>query len=149
MSDNEESAIPIPKINPNNFNTYVNQYLTAENLKDAAITFVIKDANVAGLKGFLHLPYDCDISGYSLLADVAGNVVIDIWKAAFAAFPPTVANTITAAAKPTLAAAQGVLSTAIGTWTTALNAGDVVAVNVDSTLTLTEVTVTIFVTKRV
>lgn len=149
MPDNEEALIAIPRINPININTYIDNMLNTYALKDSAITFVIKDANVAGLKGFLHVPFNCDITAYSLLANVAGDCVIDIWKDVFANFPPDVADTITAAAKPALAAAQGVLSTAVGTWITALDAGDVIAVNVDSSATITELTVTIFVTKRV
>jgi len=147
MGEIEESLIAIPRINPINFNTYASQFLESYDVKNTALAFKINDANSTGLKGFLHVPFDCEITGYSLLADVAGNVVVDIWVDVFANFPPTIADTITAAAKPTLAAAQGVLSTVLTGWTVALTAGDVIAFNIDSTLTLTELLVTLFVEK--
>ena len=147
MQKGAPALIPMVKINPNNFNSYVDQYFTTYSKNDSALVFIIKDADSTGLKGFLHIPFGCTITGYSVLADAAGNVVIDIWKDIFANFPPTIADTITAAAKPTLAAAQGVLSTVLTGWTVAIVAGDVLAFNIDSTGTLTALTITIFVTK--
>ncbi len=141
--------IPLVKINPNNFNSYFSTALTTYSLKDSAIAFVINDADATGLKGFLQVPFGCTITGYSILANIAGSIVVDIWKDIFANFPPTIADTITAAAKPTLAAAQGILSTVLTGWTVAIAAGDVLAFNIDSVTTITKITITLFVTKTV
>ncbi len=148
MAD-EEILIPIPRVNPLTFNTYANTFLTTYDLKNSAIIFKITDADVTGVKGFIHVPYACTITAYSLLADASGDIVIDIWKDVFASFPPTVADSITAAAKPTLAAAQGVQSSVLTGWTTAIAAGDILAYNIDSVVTITQVTLTLFVTKTV
>lgn len=143
MAD-EEILIPIPRINPLTFNTYVDNYMTTKNVISGAVAYEIQDAYSTGLKGFLHMPFACTLTAWSLLADVAGSIVVDIWKDVFASFPPTVADTITAAAKPTIAAAQGTQSSILTGWTTAISAGDILAFNVDSTATVTRVILTLF-----
>jgi hypothetical protein len=76
------------------------------------------------------------IVGYYLAtADgVNGSVVLDLW--ATNAALPTVSNTITASAKPTLSSAQYLSSTTLTAWTTAIAAGDCVIARVDSATVL-------------
>jgi hypothetical protein len=95
---------------------------------------------VAGIVGDAYMPFPGIITGWTLLADQVGNVVFDIWKDTYANFPPTVADTITAAAKPTIVAGQlkGQSATLTG-WTTAFSAGDVLRFNIDSAGTITRV----------
>jgi len=107
-----------------------------------AIVFIIDGGGSAittGEKGHLEIPFACEIQRATLLADVSGSIVIDIWKDTYALFPPTVADTITAAAKPTLAAAQKVQDSTLTGWTKAIAAGDILAFNVDSAATVTRV----------
>jgi hypothetical protein len=92
-----------------------------------------------GLKGFKSFPVAGTIISWRLLADQAGDIVFDIWKDTYANFPPTIADTITAAAKPTLSAVQKNESSTLTGWTTAIAAGDVFAFNVDSVATITRV----------
>ena len=47
-----------------------------------------------GLKGFFRVPYAGTISGWTILADQSGSIVVDVWKDTYANFPPTVADTI-------------------------------------------------------
>jgi hypothetical protein len=94
-----------------------------------------------GVKADLLVPFACSIVQVTLLADQAGNVILDIWKNTFANFPPTVANTITAAAKPTLSAASKSQNNTLVGWTTAITAGDILRLNVDSASTITRLTV--------
>lgn len=61
-----------------------------------------------------------------------GSCVIDIWKDVFANYPPTVADTITASAKPTISAANAVTSTTLTGWTTTVTAGDCLLFHIDS-----------------
>jgi hypothetical protein len=98
-----------------------------------------------GLKGYGQFPVAGTITGWSILADVAGDIVWDVWKTTPAGYPPTVANTITAAAKPTLAADDFTQSSAVGTWTTAVAANDVFGFNVDSCAGITRATLLIFI----
>ena len=89
-------------------------------------------------------------TGVTLLSTDAGvtsgSIVIDIWKDTLANYPPTVADTITASAKPTLASATKSEDTTLTGWTTALTAGDVLGFKVDSASGVTQVLVTLTVT---
>lgn len=98
-----------------------------------------------GLKGFLLVPYACRIVGWAIVADQAGSCVVDVWKKAGAV--PSDAESITAAAPPTLAAAQLASGTTLTGWTVAVAAGDVIGFNVDSAATVQRVTVQLEVVK--
>jgi len=89
-----------------------------------------------GIHGDLYVPYSGIIQAVTLLADQAGSVVLDIWKTAYPTVP-TVANTITAAAKPTITAASQSQDLTLVGWTTTINAGDRLRFNVDSASTIT------------
>lgn len=99
-----------------------------------------------GVKGYTSIPVSGTITKVRLLADQAGNAVMDIWKDTFANYPPTVADTITASAKPTLSAADKYEDTTLTGWTTAVTAGDVLGFNVDSAATITRLTLELEIT---
>lgn len=65
------------------------------------------------------------ISSVTLLADQSGSVEVDIWKDVYANFPPTIGDSIVAAAPPTLSGAIKSEDSTLTGWTTALSAGDV------------------------
>jgi hypothetical protein len=100
-------------------------------------------AITTGVKGFLRIPFACTITGVTLLstdaAATAGSIVVDIWKDTYANYPPTVADTITASAKPTLSSANKSEDTTLTGWTTAITAGDVLGFNVDSVATVNRI----------
>lgn len=85
-----------------------------------------------GQKQFLRIPFDCTITGWTIVADVACSIVVDIWSDTYGNFPPTVADTITGSAKPTLSSAVKNTSTTLTGWNTSLLAGNVLLFNVDS-----------------
>lgn len=97
-----------------------------------------------GVKGFIYIPYDCTILEATLLssdaAATSGSIVIDIWKDVYVNYPPTIADTITASAKPTLSTAISSRDTTLTGWTKSIRAGDVLGFTVDSVTTLTKVT---------
>jgi hypothetical protein len=114
----------------------------------AAITFVIDGGGsviTTGQKGHLRLPFAGTIISAALAADQVGSIVIDIWKDTTVNFPPTVADTITASAKPTLSSAQSSLDAVLTGWTKTFASGDYLAFNVDSVATITRVTLTLIV----
>jgi len=120
------------------------------NTKIATITFVIDGGGSAittGIKGDLEIPFACAINRVTLLADPSGSIVVDIWKDTYANYPPTVADTITASAKPTLSSATKAQDSTLTGWTTAIAAGDTLRFNVDSAATVTRVTLSLKVTK--
>jgi hypothetical protein len=96
-----------------------------------------------GMKACIEVPFACTIERATIVADVSGSVVVDIWKDTYANYPATVADTITAAAKPTLSAAIKNQDSTLTGWTTAVAAGDWLCFNVDSATTVTRVTVSL------
>ena len=119
-------------------------------VKTATITFIIDGGGseiTTGEKGHLEIPFACTIQQVTMLADQSGSIVVDIWKDTYANFPPTVADSITAAAKPTISAAQKFQDSTLTGWTTSTAAGEILAFNVDSVATITRVTISLKVVK--
>ena len=99
------------------------------------------------LGGSLRVPFSGTINSVTLLADQTGSIVVDIWKDSYASYPPTVADSICASAKPTLSSAEKSEDTTLTGWTTAITAGDILRFNVDSATTVQNVTLILKVTK--
>lgn len=102
-------------------------------------------AITTGVKGYTSIPVTGTIVRARMLADQSGSAVVDVWKDTFANYPPTVADTITAAAKPTLTAADHSDDTTLTGWTTAVTVGDVLGFNVDSAATITRLTLELWI----
>lgn len=100
-----------------------------------------------GVKGWLTVPFDCSIIEATLLADLPGNLVIDIWKDTYGNFPPTDADSITSASPPTLTGATKTTNTTLSGWTTSLAVGDILAFNVDSCSAISRATLSLRVLK--
>jgi hypothetical protein len=96
-----------------------------------------------GVKGFVSAPAACTITSATLLSTDAsvtsGSIVIDVWKDTYSNYPPTVADTITASAKPTLSSATKSQDSTLTGWTTSVSAGDILGFKVDSVTTVTRV----------
>ena len=125
--------------------------LDVANVRTASITFIIDDGGsviATGIKGDLEIPFGCTIQAVTLLADQTGSIVIDIWKDSYAAYPPTVADSITASAKPTLSSALKSQDTSLTGWTTSSSAGQILRFNVSSASAVTRVTLSLKVLKN-
>lgn len=96
-----------------------------------------------GVAGDVVLDFAATIQRVTLLADQVGSIEVDIWKAAYASFPPVVGNSITASDKPTLSGASHSQDSTLTGWTTAISAGDILRFNVDTVATITRVTVSL------
>jgi len=101
-----------------------------------------------GAKGWVQIPYAGTITGHEFTCDQSGSIVLDLWKDTYTNFPPTVADTITAAAKPTLSATQKQQDSTLTGWTTSITAKDYIRLNVDSAATVTYCVLTVYVTKN-
>jgi len=99
-----------------------------------------------GIKGDVYVPLACTITGYTMLADQSGSIVIDIWADAYANYPPTVADTIVAAAKPTITTALKAQTSSLTGWTVAVPAGSTLRFNVDSVTSITRLTLALTIT---
>lgn len=95
----------------------------------------------------VQVPFACTITSATLLADQTGSIVIDIWKDSYANFPPTVADTICASAKPTISSGVKSTDSTLTGWTKTIAAGDILYFNVDSVTSIQTVTLTLTVTK--
>lgn len=113
--------------------------------KNNSFTFTLPA--IANAKAWLKIPYTCTITGYDITADASGSCVLDLWNDSYANFPPTVADTITASAKPTLNSAIKNTSTTLTGWTTALAEGGYLLCNVDSASGSTIINLTLSVTR--
>lgn len=70
-----------------------------------------------------------------------GSCVVDIWRDATANFPPTVADTITASAKPTISSDDSYSDSTLTGWSKSCAAGDVLRFHLDSTSSFTRISV--------
>lgn len=92
-----------------------------------------------GIAGAIHIPFNYTIQQWTLgsLDGTTGSIVIDIWKDTYANFPPTVADSITASAKPTISSAVKGQSSTLTGWTTTISGGDSwLFFNIDSVTSL-------------
>lgn len=114
------------------------------------LAFVIDGGGSAittGVKGDIAVDFGCTINQVTLLADQSGSIVVDIWKDTYANYPPTVADTITASAKPTISSTTKAKDSTLTGWTTTISAGDTLRFNVDSATTITRCIVILKVTR--
>lgn len=94
-----------------------------------------------GIKGYIVAGFTGTITGWDVVADKVGTIIVDIWKGTGSV--PTVANSITGSQKPTLASTQFNSSTDVSTWTPNVTLGDIIVFNVTGATLITKVTVTI------
>jgi hypothetical protein len=99
-----------------------------------------------GQKGYIRVPYNATITGWAIISREIGSVTFDVWKLNGA--KPTVANTITASAKPTLISTDVATSNTLTGWTTSIQAGDIIGWNLDSVATSTWVILELTITKN-
>lgn len=78
------------------------------------------------------VPFNCTIESVTLLAQQTGSIVVDIWKDVYDNYPPTVDDTITASAKPTISSGVKSRDAVLTGWTTHLSADDIIRFKVDS-----------------
>lgn len=114
----------------------------------AGFQFVIDGGGsviTTGMKGYMKIDFACAIQANVLLADQSGSIVVDIFKCTQAQFDagsthPVVGDKITASAPPTITTATKSEDTTLTGWTTALAAGDILGINVNSVTTITRAT---------
>lgn len=74
-----------------------------------------------------------------------GSCVVDIWKDTHANYPPTVADTICASAKPTISSGSKYEDTTLTGWTTAIAAGDWLVFHLDSSVAFKAIFVQLYI----
>jgi hypothetical protein len=126
-------------------------HIRGNNVASFAIGYAIDNAGEVLTTGAvgngLRVPAACEITSVTLIADQAGDVVVDIWKDSLANFPPTNDDSICASAKPTLSAARTASDSTLTGWTKSLAAGDILFFEVESCSAITSLTIILGVTK--
>lgn len=144
IGDNKYSVDRMPNLTPIS-------RTSIQNVAVDVLSFVLYNNGstlTTGIKGDIEVPYSCTINAVTLLADQSGSIVVDIWKDTYANYPPTVADTITASAKPTISAATKSTDSTLTGWSKTIEAGSILRLNIDSVSTVTRVLVSIKVTKN-
>lgn len=100
-----------------------------------------------GQQGYVSIPYNATINGWTLLADQVGSCVIDVWRDTFGTFPPTSGDTIAGNERPTLTSQNANRDLALTGWTTSITSGDIIGFNVLSATGVTRANLIINVTK--
>lgn len=103
-------------------------------------------APAIGILADFIVPFNLVVSDWTLIADQAGSIVVDLWKDIYTNYPPTVGDSVTGGAKPTLSS-QSKNTANISGWTAAWSAGDVIRINVDSADTLRRATLSLSYTR--
>lgn len=98
-----------------------------------------------GIAGWLEIPFDSEIEAVRLVADVTGDIVIDIWSEAYASLPATDADSITGGNEPELTNDLTYEDSTLTGWTTTLVAGEWLYFNVDSVTDVTRITLSLSV----
>lgn len=90
-----------------------------------------------GLKGYLRIDYPCVIKSVTLLANVSGSIVVEIWKCSYTNFN-TVTHPVTsdklngAGTPPTISSAVKSKDSTLTNWTITIEADSILAFNVNS-----------------
>lgn len=91
-----------------------------------------------GTPTYLIMSHQGTITQWDIIGNTSGSASFDIWKSTNGQLP-TVANTITAAAKPTIISATVATSTGLTGWGLTYSAGDIYGFNIDSISGFTKV----------
>jgi hypothetical protein len=116
-----------------------NNFKALSNRQQARITFDGGGSAIAGTPlAWFVCAFAGTISGYTLLADQVGSIVIAVKKATYAAFP-TFTSITGSGAKPTLASAQKSQDLVLTGWSLAVAAGDILQFQISSSSTVQHV----------
>ena len=120
-------------------------------ISQRAITFIVDgggSAIASGSRGFLSVPFACTPNNWQLIADVSGNMTIDVRRSSYSNYSTDGANlsSIVGTEKPTLTSQSKNQDTALTTWS-GIAANDILQFFCDTTPSAaTRATLTIFVT---
>ena len=112
------------------------------------IPFMLGDGvNVlsVGSKSGIYIPFGYTILEWTIgsVNNTSGSIQLDLWVDSYANFPPTVADTITASAKPLFTSTTKGQSSTLTGWTTTIPADRWLYVNVDSVTSINQLSGTL------
>ena len=127
------------------YNTSTNEitYTTPASLNSSLAITVDNgtSAVTTGNKTFITIPYNCTITGWSLLSNTSGNLSITISTSTVGTFPTL--TTISGVTPPELSNSQVASNYSLTGWSTALTAGEILVATVTGTPTVNLATLTL------
>jgi hypothetical protein len=99
-----------------------------------------------GKKGVIVVDGDYTVTGWTIIADQSGSIVVDVNRATYTNFPTTAS--IAGTELPTLSSVQKNEDLTLSSWTTTISARDILEFEVDSVTTVTRVTVALRLVPR-
>lgn len=99
----------------------------------------------SGSRGYIMHPNTGTIKSYYLLADISGDLVVDVKKGTYTNFPTL--TSITGTQKPTLTSAQKSYGTNLSTWTTSITKNDILKFDVNQATTVRKATLILQILK--
>lgn len=114
------------------------------------INFFVKNENrvlTTGFKGYVVIPYNGTITGWTILTTDNGSIGLDVWKCTYSEFPLSVSHSITGGSKPYMNGVLKLTSTDVSDWETSVLAGDIIGINIDSISIIREINFTININK--
>jgi hypothetical protein len=99
-----------------------------------------------GKKGVLVTDCDYTVTGWTIIANQSGSIVVDVKRSTYANYPTT--SSIAGSELPTLTSAQKNEDLSLTTWTTSLSARDIIEFEVNSVTSVTRATVALRVIPR-
>lgn len=114
------------------------------------IQFVMDGAGsviTSGTKGYVEVPFSGTVTGWTVVSDVTGSIVIDVKRCSYANFPTTAS--IAGSEKPTITTARKGQDLTLTTWTANVALGDIIEFYVDSATNITKATLAIRITRSV
>jgi len=122
--------------------SFINNYRT--------INFIIDGGGVlisTGQKGHVVVDFDCTILSWTILADVAGTITVDVWKSNYTNFSTTVPGSgdsmVGGGTKPAISTGNKNQSLSPNWTTLTITAGDILAFNVDSITSINRCTLSL------
>lgn len=103
----------------------------------------------ANTKRYVSVPRSLQINGWTILADVSGSLVVDIYSDLFANYPPNNTKSICASAKPTLSSSSKAKDSTLTGWTATIPDDSALIVNVDSVTAVGAFELALYCTKLV
>ena len=99
-----------------------------------------------GIKGDLYVPDAFTLTGWVILLDQSGSIVIDVWNDTYANYPPTNADSLNAGGgtKPTVTTATKNKDTTLTSYDTSIAADSTLRFNVDSVTSATRAVIALF-----
>lgn len=100
-----------------------------------------------GTKAWLRVPFDCEILSWTATAQPSGSVQVALWRDVYSAFPPTIADVISASAPVSISSSVRNTNSTLTGWNKVITADDYILANINSVTTVQDVVIELKVKK--